>query len=174
MHGGRAATPASLNDAAYLITVVTAALPGALAVWVLFALLIAWGARGPWAMACALGYGLASMALALCWSFGATLLATAVNPQTPLGIKQPFSDYLLPQWQADRIALAKQGIDMKWPRAEAPAASWNAGQRLGFDGRVSLAPLLVVQLMVGAWLFAAVMRTRAAVVPLVDLYARDT
>ena len=400
MHGGRAATPASLNDAAYLITVVTAALPGALAVWVLFALLIAWGARGPWAMACAIGYGLASMAwpystmlfghqlvaalllcafalllrkddaalratvsaglllglacmveyqallgavaigvlalrhglrgglalcvgalppllvlafyhwqafgapwtlayeystmpfrhqgffmglgipdlavlreitigpyrglfysspwlllalpglllwlrhgrasgalsaaavvllylwmnaslvdwqggwtygprflvpslpflallvgglgalrwqsrvlagvmgsimaLALCWSFGATLVATAVNPQTPLGIKQPFSDYLLPQWQADRIALAKQGIDMKWPRAEAPAASWNAGQRLGFDGRVSLAPLLVVQLMVGAWLFAAVMRTRAAVVPLVDPYARDT
>lgn len=82
--------------------------------------------------------------------------------------------HLLPQWQADRIALAKQGIDMKWPHPEAPAASWNAGQRLGFDGRVSLAPLLVVQLMVGAWLFAAVMRTRAAVVPLVDLCARDT
>ncbi len=98
------------------------------------------------------------MGLALLLSFGATLIATAVNPQTPLGIRRPFTDYLVPQWQADSISLAKQGIHMKWPQAEAPPASWNVGQRLGLNGRASLAPLLALQWILGGCLFVRMAR----------------
>jgi hypothetical protein len=85
------------------------------------------------------------LAVLLALSYGATLLATAVNPQTPLGIAQPFAEYLVPQWRAGSISRASQGIHMKWPRAEAAPAAWNLGQRLGWQGRASLAPLLALQ-----------------------------
>ena len=62
MHGEREPDAARLNDAAYVITLASVALPGALAVWVLHTLLLAFGARAAWAVAVALGYGLATMA----------------------------------------------------------------------------------------------------------------
>ena len=95
----------------------------------------------------------AIMGLALLFSYAATLLGTAVNPQTPLGIKRPFAEYLVPQWQADRISLAGQDTEMKWPRAGMTPASWNIGQKLGLFGRASLLPLLVMQLTLGGCLW---------------------
>jgi hypothetical protein len=101
-------------------------------------------------------------ALALLVSFAATLVAVAVNPQTPLGMQHPYADYLLPQWQAGNISLANQGITMKWPTTSQAPASWNLGQRLGFSGRASLLPLLAAQLMLGGLLFAATRRKARA------------
>ncbi|MCC6707128.1 MAG: hypothetical protein IT492_06130 [Gammaproteobacteria bacterium] len=94
------------------------------------------------------------LAVLLLVSYGATLVATAVNPQTPLGIAQPFADYLLPRWQSGQVSLVQQGIDMKWPRADATPASWNLGQRLGLGGRASLLPLVALHMMLGGALFA--------------------
>ena len=115
----------------------------------------------------------AVMILALGVSYGATLLATAINPQTPLGIARPFGDYLLPQWRANGIALSTQGIDMKWPQSGAEPAAWNLGQGLGFSGRRSLLPLVAVQLMCGAWLLARVVPRRRAVVANTQTFEGD-
>lgn len=98
------------------------------------------------------------LALALTLSYGATLVATAVNPQTPLGIAQPYADYLLPLWRADRVSLVTQGIEMKWPGVGVAPSSWNLGQRAGLTGRMSLAPLVAVQLLAGGWLCMAASR----------------
>lgn len=115
----------------------------------------------------------AVMGLALLVSYGATLLGTAVNPQTPLGIMRPFSDYLQPQWRADGISLAQQGIHMKWPRPDAGPAAWNLGQKLGLRGRASLAPLLAVQLMLGGWLLVYGVRASPAVAPRAEFFQGD-
>jgi hypothetical protein len=118
-----------------------ALLVGGLGVW-----------RGPRRV---LGWLLAALLLL---SYGATLVATAVNPQTPLGIAQPFADYLIPQWRADRIGFVSQGISMKWPTQDAAPAAWNLGQQLGLSGRMSLVPLLVLQWSLIALVFIGVLR----------------
>ena len=118
-----------------------ALLVGGLGVW-----------RGPTR---ALGWLLAAL---LVLSYGATLVATAVNPQTPLGIRQPFAEYLLPQWQAGNIGLVYQGITMKWPTPDAMPAAWNLGQRFGLSGRMSLVPLLALQSLVIALACVGVLR----------------
>jgi len=100
----------------------------------------------------------ALMCIALLFSYGATLIGTAVNPQTPLGIKRPFADYLLPQWQADRIGLVQQGITMKWPQRTTQPAGWNLGQKFGLTGRASLAPLLVSQCLVAVLVWIGLTR----------------
>lgn len=86
------------------------------------------------------------------YSAAMMLVGTAVKPEVPTHIREPFATFLLPAFRDGRLAISTQSIDsISAPRHAEPAA-WNLGQTFGLDGVWSLAPLLVVLAMLGAWL----------------------
>lgn len=93
------------------------------------------------------------LALAL-YSARLMVMGTAVKPEVPTHIQEPFRAYLGPNFAAGRIAISTQGIDMAGaPRRGQPQA-WNLGQRLfGLKGRTSLVPLFLFQLAMLLWLW---------------------
>ncbi len=93
------------------------------------------------------------LALAL-YSGRLMVMGTAVKPEVPTHIKEPYRTYLGPNFAASRVAINTQGIDMAGaPRRGAPKA-WNLGQRLlGLKGRTSLVPLFLFQLGLLVWLW---------------------
>ena len=103
------------------------------------------------------------VALALAaYSFAITLLGTAVDPQPPVDIKRPFTEYLLPLAQGEEVQSGRatiSGVVSANPigvyesfyyrvfRRGSEEVKWNAfnvGEFLWPDSRVSLVPLLVV------------------------------
>jgi hypothetical protein len=85
------------------------------------------------------------------------LVATAVLPEVPL-VDDPFEDYLLPRWRADKVAVNTIPVHTG-PMNDDPAA-WNLGQKMGLSGRASLIPLALFAVGGGLWLVVA-LRTRA-------------
>lgn len=87
------------------------------------------------------------------------LMGTAVKPEVPSVIKQPFADYLRPYFARGELSISTQGIDMAGAPRRAPQKAWNLGERLlGLRGRWSLLPLFGFQALVLVLLW---LRTRA-------------
>lgn len=84
------------------------------------------------------------------------LIGTAVKPEVPVQIKQPFADYLYPRFFDGNLAVSTQRIDMAGHPAKGPRAAWNLGHQLGLGGAATLLPL-------AAWMigFAVLIRQRA-------------
>ena len=69
------------------------------------------------------------------------LIASAVGPEVPGTILEPFRAYLIPQFAAGELAVNTQSIDALHPGTG--RAAWNWGQRIGLPGLWSLSPLLL-------------------------------
>lgn len=112
--------------------------------------LVAPDTRPAWSMhrvvraACA-----ALFAIALALSVGRMFVATAVAPEVSR-VDDPFEDYLLPLWRADRVGVNVAAFHLGERRA--PKQAWNLGERMGLSGRASLLPLALFVLAAGAWL----------------------
>jgi hypothetical protein len=88
------------------------------------------------------------------------LAGTAVRPEVPNLLRQPFTDLVLPAFARGDLAQNTQSIDSVRPVEGGPRQAWNLGQKLfGLDGLPSLVPLLVALLGCGAWLAAAIRRS---------------
>jgi hypothetical protein len=83
------------------------------------------------------------------------LLATAVKPEVPSAVKDPFHAYLGPRFGAGDLAVSTQSIDSASAPDVGPRYAWNLGQKLGLGGLASLVPLLVYVAGCGAWLWIA-------------------
>ena len=95
--------------------------------------------------------GLVAFALAgVAWAGAHMLIGTAVKPEVPVQIKQPFADYLYPRFFDGKLAVSTQSIDMAGHPAKGPPAAWNLGHRLGLGGAASLLPLVIWMLACGA------------------------
>jgi hypothetical protein len=118
----------------------------------------AWPARLPrWA---ALTAVVAAAAL-VARSAALMLVGTAVKPEVPTHIRQPFADYLLPRFWRGDLAVSTQSIDMAGHPEHGPAQAWNLGHALGLHGHATLAPLVLVLLACAAWAWWAVRATGA-------------
>lgn len=97
--------------------------------------------------------GAVVLALAL-YSGRMMIMGTAVKPEVPTHIQEPYRAYLGPNFAKGQVAISTQGIHMAGaPRRAAPQA-WNLGQRIfGLQGRTSLIPLFVFQLLLLLWLW---------------------
>jgi hypothetical protein len=82
-------------------------------------------------------------------------LATAVAPEVSR-VDDPFEDYLLPLWRADRVGVNVAAFHLGERRA--PKQAWNLGERAGLSGRASLFPLAVFVIAAGSWLATALAR----------------
>lgn len=85
-------------------------------------------------------------------SAGLMLAATAVKPEVPNTFRAPFTEWILPEFFAGRLAGNTQSIDSLWPVEGGPAAAWNLGQLLGLSGLASLLPLALAILGGSVWL----------------------
>lgn len=92
------------------------------------------------------------------------LVATAVLPEVPL-VDDPFEDYLLPRWRADKVAV--NTIPVHTGPANDDPTAWNVGQKMGLAGRASLLPLALFAVAGGVWLVGAVWSLSNSVDPIV-------
>jgi hypothetical protein len=93
------------------------------------------------------------LALAL-YSGRLMVMGTAVKPEVPTNIQEPYRAYLGPNFAAGRVAISTQGIDMAGAPPRGQPKAWNLGQRLfGLKGRTSLIPLFIFQLGLLVWLW---------------------
>ena len=94
-----------------------------------------------------------AVVLALALHSGYMMLqGTAVKPEVPSYIKEPYRNYLTPHFAKGQLSISTQGIDMAGAPPHAPTKAWNLGQRLfGLQGKASLLPLFVWQLLLLAW-----------------------
>ena len=90
------------------------------------------------------------------------LVGTAVKPEVPTHIRQPFADYLLPRFWRGDLAVSTQSIDMAGHPEHGPAQAWNLGHALGLGGHATLVPLVLVLIACAAWAWWAVRATGAA------------
>ncbi|ACY17431.1 hypothetical protein [Haliangium ochraceum] len=88
------------------------------------------------------------------------LVGTAVKPEVPVYVAEPFADYLLPRFAAGDLAVNTQSIDAIGASPRGERFAWNLGQLLGLRGRLSLLPLAALVLALGAWLVACVRAQR--------------
>ena len=84
----------------------------------------------------------AGTGLAIAYSFFMMMVGTSVQPEVPRAIEQPFTQYLLPRFFANELAVSTQSIDFVTGRGRTQRFAWNAGQTLGLHGLASLLPLL--------------------------------
>jgi hypothetical protein len=77
------------------------------------------------------------------WAGAHMLVGTAVKPEVPVQIEEPFADYLYPRFSDGKLAVSTQSIDMAGHPAKGPRAAWNLGHRMGLDGHASLLPLAI-------------------------------
>jgi hypothetical protein len=83
------------------------------------------------------------------YSFALMLVGTAVKPEVPTTIANPFT-VSVRTFMSDRVAVNYQSIDSDRPRP-GPRYSWNLGEKLGLRGRASLLPLLAWIAATGGW-----------------------
>lgn len=79
------------------------------------------------------------------------LMATAVQPEVGR-VDDPFEDFLVPLWRADRLAVNDAAFYTGGNKE--PKFAWNLGEQVGLTGRASLWPLGLFVLAGGAWLTA--------------------
>jgi hypothetical protein len=90
-------------------------------------------------------------------STGRMLIATAVHPEVGR-VDDPFEDYLLPIWRADRVSVNADAYYTGGNKE--PKFAWNLGECLGLSGRASLLPLAGFAAACGAWLAVVLWRRR--------------
>lgn len=93
--------------------------------------------------------------LLVAWSAALMLLGTAVKPEVPTRIREPFATFLWPAFRDGHLAISTQSIDSISAPHGGPPAAWNLGQIFGLGGLWSLAPLLLALAVLGAWLWRA-------------------
>jgi hypothetical protein len=98
----------------------------------------------------------AAFAALVALSAGRMLLATAIRPEVNK-IDDPFADYYLPQWQADKVAV--NTFPFHYGNAD-PKYAWNAGEKMGLEGRASLLPLAAFWAAMAGWLFVSLGKRR--------------
>ncbi len=105
-----------------------------------------WGA---WSRGRAVRWGAALLFFALVVpSASRMVLATAIRPEVNR-VDDPFEDYYLPLWRANKVAVNT----FPFHRGNTdPKYAWNAGEKMGLEGRVSLLPLAAFVLLAGGWL----------------------
>lgn len=96
--------------------------------------------------------------LGVMFSMGLMLVGTAVKPEVPRAIEQPFQAYLFPHFMSDQLSINTQSIDMSTGRGRVVRQAWNLGEVAGLEGRRTLLPLAVYVLAAGAWLAFALRR----------------
>jgi hypothetical protein len=89
------------------------------------------------------------------------LVGTAVKPEVPVHIPQPFGQFLLARFYRGELAVNTQSIDAIAPAPAGQRFAWNLGELAGLHGLASLAPLALVAVACLAWLRWAVRRQRA-------------
>ncbi len=99
--------------------------------------------------------------LGACFSMALMLVGTAVKPEVPRAVEQPFQAFLFPAFLNDQVAINTQSIDMPTGRGKSVRQAWNLGEVAGLRGRASLLPLAAYVLVVGTWL-ARVVRSRGS------------
>lgn len=92
------------------------------------------------------------------YSSAMMLIATAVKPEVPMIVQEPFQEYLFPTFFQGMVALNTQSIDAKSPTLDGPFFARNLGQVLGFEGLSSLLPLGVGVILLLMWLAYIVRR----------------
>jgi hypothetical protein len=100
----------------------------------------------------------ATGALAIGYSMFLMLVGTAVKPEVPRDVYQPYQQFLFPAFFDGRLALNTQSIDMPTGRGRSVRFAWNLGQQLGLAGATSLLPLGLYAALTGAWLVIALRR----------------
>jgi len=100
----------------------------------------------------------AAGALAIGYSMFLMLVGTAVKPEVPRDVYQPYQQFLLPAFFEGRLALNTQSIDMPTGRGRSVRFAWNLGQQLGLAGGASLLPLGLYAALTGGWLLVALRR----------------
>lgn len=95
------------------------------------------------------------------WAGAHMLIGTAVKPEVPVQIEQPFADYLYPRFFDGQLAVSTQRIDMAGHPARGSRAAWNLGHRLGLGGAATLVPLVIWMLACGAVAVRAARRAPA-------------
>jgi hypothetical protein len=80
------------------------------------------------------------------------LVGTAVKPEVPRAVERPFTEFLFPRFFAGELAVNTQSIDFYTGRGWTRRFAWNAGQLLGLEGLVTLAPLALWLVALGGWL----------------------
>jgi hypothetical protein len=101
----------------------------------------------------------AGLALALIAASAVLMLAgTAVQPEPPMDLPHPFTEYLLPALFRGELSVNTQSVEDMWPQQRGDPQAWNAGQLVGLDGLASLAPLGLYVAAIGSWLAWAVSR----------------
>jgi hypothetical protein len=100
----------------------------------------------------------AAGALAIGYSMFLMLVGTAVKPEVPRDVYQPYQQFLLPAFFEGRLALNTQSIDMPTGRGRQVRFAWNLGQQLGLAGGTSLLPLGLYAALTGGWLILALRR----------------
>jgi hypothetical protein len=93
-------------------------------------------------------------------SIALMLVGTAVKPEVPVHVRQPFAQYLLPAFRRGELSISTQSIDMKGAPANRPRQAWNLGQAAGLRGGASLAPLAVFAAGATAAILLALRRRR--------------
>jgi len=92
----------------------------------------------------------ATAPLLLC-SIGLMLATTAVNPEVPMGIARPWSDYTWPRFRSGQLGVCQQGYQDFAAQSGRTEAASNVGEWIGLRGGWSLLPLGLIWLVGGAW-----------------------
>ncbi len=100
-----------------------------------------------WPRACALA-GVLSVVL--------MLAGTAVGPEIPEEIRNPYAEHVLPHFFTGRLSIGEQGFDEMLPTRIDPAVPdrWDAflaGEALGLQGLLALLPLILVWAALWPW-----------------------
>ena len=96
--------------------------------------------------------GWAASAGAVGYSAFMMLAGTAVKPEVPLTVPEPFSQFLLPLFYTGELAVNTQSIDAG-EAVMGQRYAYNLGQTIGLDGLASLLPLLALMAAAGVWLW---------------------
>jgi hypothetical protein len=104
-------------------------------------------ALGSWPRACALG-GIVSI--------GLMLAATAVGPEVPEDVANPYSERILPNFLAGKLSIGEQSFDEILPARLDPSKpdfgdAFLAGEALGLPGLLALLPTLAACAALWPW-----------------------
>jgi hypothetical protein len=79
------------------------------------------------------------------------LIGTAVKPEVPTPIKQPYQEFLYPRFSRGELAASTQGIHQKGA-AKKGRQAWNLGEQLGLGGLATLVPMAILMLGAAGWI----------------------
>jgi len=80
------------------------------------------------------------------------LVGTAVRPEVPRAVEQPFDEYLFPRFFSGELAVSTQSIDFVTGRGRTKRFAWNLGELMGLEGLPTLVPLAAWVLGMGGWI----------------------